>query len=317
MASRIHLATQIPIGIIDTSRGGTTVQAWTPIARMRKLDVPAVKEMLAKWDETIAAYDPKADLQKQVDKYEAKIAQMKKEGKKIPADMKRPTVASPGPAYTHRPPGSCYASAISPIAGLAVKGVIYHQGYNNCFNGVQGAKMYRAVFPELIRGWRDAFNDPKLPFGILSQCVAGDVQDLNHFLPYLTDTGARIREAQYQTFLEFYKAGDKNIGFASSYDLHHVSYHPQVKVPAGERLARWALATQYGMEDEFAWLPPMITEMKDAGRRHCPDVRSAGGCRGRRISHGRLCGCGQGHEIPARHGDLPGHRQGFPQACKI
>jgi sialate O-acetylesterase len=77
----------------------------------------------------------------------------------------------------------------------------------------------------------------------------------------MRDIGARIREAQYQTFLEFYKAGDKNIGFASTYDLRHTSYHPRVKVPAGERIARWALATQYEMEGKFTWLPPMIKEM--------------------------------------------------------
>lgn len=262
MARRVHMAAEVPIGVIDTSRGGTTVQAWTPEARMRKLDAPEVKEMLASSDENIAAYDPKADLQKQIKKYEDRIARLKKEGKKIPAGMKPPTKPNPGPEYSHRPPGNCYASVISPIAGFPVKGAIFHQGYNNCFDGVRGARMYRAVFPEMIRGWRDAFNDAEMPFGILSQCTAGKVQDLNHFLTHLTDIGARIREAQYQTFLEFYNAGDKNIGFVSTYDLRRSSYHPQVKIPAGERIARWALATQYGMDQEFRWPPPTRKEMK-------------------------------------------------------
>jgi sialate O-acetylesterase len=100
-----------------------------------------------------------------------------------------------------------------------------------------------------------------MPFGILSQCTAGSVQRPDDFLTKITDIGARVREAQYQTFLEFYKAGDKNIGFASTYDLRRASYHPGVKVPAGERIARWALATYYGMEKEFQWLPPMLKEM--------------------------------------------------------
>lgn len=262
MARRIHMVTGVPIGVINTSRGGTTVEAWTPEARLRKIDAPEAKEMLAKWDEQIAAYDPKADLQKQVDKYEAKVAELKEKKKAIPADMKPPTVPSPGPAYSHRPPGNCYASVIAPIAGFPVKGVIFHQGYNNCFDGVHGARMYRAVFPEMIRGWRDAFNDADLPFGILSQCTAGKVQDRNDFLAHIGDIGARIREAQYQTFLEFYKAGDKNIGFVSTYDLRRSSYHPGLKIPAGERIARWALATQYGMEEAFRWLPPILKEMK-------------------------------------------------------
>ena len=262
MARRIHMVTQVPIGVINTSRGGTLVEAWTPEARLRKMDAPAAKEMLARYDEKVAAYDPKADLQKQIKKYEDRIAQMRKQEKAIPAGMKPPTKPSPGPLYSHNRPGNCYASVISPIAGFAAKGAIFHQGYNNCFDGVRGAEMYRVVFPEMIRGWRDAFNDPQMPFGILSQCTAGNVQRLDDFLTKITDIGARIREAQYQTFLEFHKAGDKNIGFASTYDLRRASYHPGLEIPAGERIARWALATQYGMEKELRWLPPMIKEMK-------------------------------------------------------
>ena len=159
MTRRVHMVTQIPIGVIDTSRGGTLVEAWTPEARLRKMDALAAKEMLATYDDKVAAYDPQADLEKQIEKYEARIAEMKQQGKAIPADMKPPTVPNPGPLYSHNRPGNCYASVISPIAGFAVKGVIFHQGYNNCFDGVRGAKMYRVVFPELIRGWRDAFND--------------------------------------------------------------------------------------------------------------------------------------------------------------
>lgn len=262
MGRRVHMAAQVPIGLIDTSRGGTLVEAWTPEVRLRKMDAPAAKEMLARYDEKVAEYDPQADLQKQIDKYEDRIAQMKKEGKKIPAGMKPPTTPNPGPLYSHNRPGNCYASVIAPIAGFPVKGAIFHQGYNNCFQGVGGAEMYRVVFPEMIRGWRDAFNDPQMPFGILSQCTAGSVQNLNDFLTHLTDIGARIREAQYQTFLEFYNAGDKNIGFTSTYDLRRANYHPEVKIPAGERIARWALATQYGMEEGLRWLPPMLKEMK-------------------------------------------------------
>ena len=263
MARRRHMVSQVPIGIINTSRGGTTVEAWTPMARLRKSGVPVVKELLARHDKRLADYDPKAELAKQIRKYEGKIAGLKKAGKKIPANMKRPV----GPIKdthmsTHRPPGNCFGSVISPISGLPVKGAIFHQGYNNCFGGVWGATMYRAVFPEMIRGWREAFGDPKMPFGVLSQCVAGKVQNLNNFLPYMTDIGARLREAQYQTFVEFRKAGDKTIGFASTYDLRHVSYHPRVKVSAGERIARWALETQYGMQGKFTWLPPTIKETK-------------------------------------------------------
>ena len=57
--------------------------------------------------------------------------------------------------------------------------------------------------------------------------------------------GALIREAQYRTFRDLRDAGDEDIGFVSSFDLRKSWYHPQIKVPAGERAAKWALATQY------------------------------------------------------------------------
>lgn len=261
MARRIHMATQIPIGIINTSRGGTTVEAWTPLARLRKIDAPEVKARLAEADAELTAYSPEADLKKQIAKFEAQVAKLKKEGKNT-SHMKRPTTPNGGPSATHKMPGNCYSSVISPIAGFAVKGVIFHQGYNNCFQGTQGARMYRAVFPDTIRSWRGAFKDEGLPFCILSLCTAGNQQTRDDYLVHLDDIGAWIREAQYQTFLEFHNAGDKNIGFASTYDLRHSNYHPRVKIPAGERAAIWALVSQYGMGHGLEWLPPVLKEMK-------------------------------------------------------
>ena len=37
-ARRIHMASQVPIGVIDVSRGGTTVETWTPDPVLRKID---------------------------------------------------------------------------------------------------------------------------------------------------------------------------------------------------------------------------------------------------------------------------------------
>ena len=58
-----------------------------------------------------------------------------------------------------------------------------------------------------------------------------------HF-DHMADAEPYIREAQYKTFLDFYTAGDKNIGIVSTYDLRRRWYHPQLKIPAGERAAR-------------------------------------------------------------------------------
>ncbi len=156
---------------------------------------------------------------------------------------------------------------IAPIAGIRVKGAIFHQGFNNCFSGTEGAKMYRDVFPKMIKAWRKAFQAPEMPFGILSLCTAGTAQTSENYTQSMHDTGAYIRAAQYETFVELLNAGDDNIGFTSTYDLRRRWYHPQLKMPAGERIARWALATEYGFSKDLQWKPATIKEMKTQGDR--------------------------------------------------
>ncbi|HEX5790668.1 MAG TPA: hypothetical protein VFY13_05920, partial [Luteolibacter sp.] len=120
--------------------------------------------------------------------------------------------------------------------------------------------------PKMIASWRAAFNDPQMAFGIISLCTDATPQTLDNALECMTDYGIYVREAQYKVFLDLYKGGDKNIGFASSFDFRRAWYHPQEKIPAGERIARWAMATQYKIAN-IPWLPPMVTRMegKDGG----------------------------------------------------
>jgi len=260
-ARRLYMAAQIPIGVIDTSRGGTTVETWTPTATLKKIDTPEVKAKLAQWDKKIAEWDPKKDLENRVKGFHRWVADRKKRGDKIPANRKVPTDLRPGPAMDQNRPGNCYSSMIAPIAGLSVKGAIFHQGYNNALgSGSAGAAMYYQIFGKMITSWRAAFGDPKMAFGIISLCTAGRPQTRDDYLEKMLNDGIYIREAQYKTFLDFYKAGDKNIGFVSSFDQRRSWYHPQKKVQVGERTAAWALATQYDVD--IPWLPPMYKEMK-------------------------------------------------------
>ena len=61
-ARRIHMASEVPIGIIDASRGGTTVETWTPNQVLRQMESPSVKTLLAEWDQKVSDFDPQADL---------------------------------------------------------------------------------------------------------------------------------------------------------------------------------------------------------------------------------------------------------------
>ena len=260
-ARRIHMATRIPIGVVDVSRGGTALVTWMPIDELKNIDTTEVKGVLAEWEKKVAEFDPKQDLEKRRKQFADWAEKQKAAGKEIPADRKPPTEPLPGPVADMNLPGSLYAGTLSSIAGLPVKGAIWHQGYNDALMP-NGHKLYARVFPEMIKAWRAAFNDPAMPFGIITQETQDQPQTLENFLPPMIDEGNYIREVHYQTFLNFRKAGDKSIGYASSFDQHRAWYHPQIKIPVGERIAKWALATQYGTN--IRWLPPQLQEVKTA-----------------------------------------------------
>ena len=267
---RLFMASRVPIGLIDASEGGTTVEAWTPQDVLQKIDGKETKDMMKEWADKIAAFDPQADLKKRIESYNANKDKDRKGAKvkSLPANSAPPTDLRPGPAADKNRPGCRYASVIKPLSGLTIKGAVFHQGFNNCFNGSAGARMYYQVFGKMIAAWRQTFNDPQMPFCIISLCTAGEPQTRENYLRPMYDVGPYIREAQYKTFRDLHDAGDKNIGFASSFDQRKSFYHPQIKVPVGERAAKWAIVTQCGLitgrDAEEYWLPPSIKEVKIA-----------------------------------------------------
>lgn len=262
-ARRIHAASQIPIGVIDASRGGTTVETWTPSATLRAMESAPTRALLAKFDAAVDAWDPQLDLERRIDQHRQRIERLAAEGKSISEDERTPPDdLRPGPLGDPNFPGNCYAGMIAPLAGLSIKGAIFHQGYNNAFDGSVGVDMYRDVFPEMIASWRRTFDDPKMPFGILSLCTEGYPQTRENYCEKMFDAGIELRAVHYRTFLDLYESGDANVGYASAYDLRRRWYHPQLKIPAGERIARWALATQYGFGSQIEWKPPMLVSVE-------------------------------------------------------
>lgn len=259
-ARRVHMATQVPIGMIDISRGGTCIETWLARSELNAIDAPEVASKLAEWDQKIADFDPQEDLEERIKRHDDWVVRMKKDGKDIPANRTAPTDPRPGPAMDMNRPGNCYASMMAPIAGLSVKGALWHQGYNNAMQP-NGHVMYYQLFSKMIASWRATFNDSEMPFGIISLCTAGEPQNLDNYVEMMADEGNYIREVQYRTFLDHKNAGDPNVGFASSFDQRRAWYHPQIKIPVGERIARWALATQYGMSKHIQWEPPTYQEM--------------------------------------------------------
>ncbi|MCD6332366.1 MAG: hypothetical protein J7L89_03750 [Bacteroidales bacterium] len=206
---RVYMATQIPIGLIDASWGGTTVEAWVSRDQLKTID--RNRGLLDLWDARIRADTAKAS--------------------------------------DRNNPGASYNGMLGIFGGLSVKGILFHQGFNNALGDAR-PKLYGQNLELMIRQWRATFNNASLPFGIIELSAGGEPQTLDNFEIRMVDAGCYIREAQLKAYLDL-----PDVGFVSAYDQQVHWYHPFKKVELGERMARWALATQYGYD--FGWKPAL------------------------------------------------------------
>jgi sialate O-acetylesterase len=139
-------------------------------------------------------------------------------------------------------PSAIYNSMVHPLTPYAMRGAIWYQGESN---GNEGITYYQKKHA-LVKGWRNAFQNPNLGFYWVQLC--------NFKQPGTTPGGgdgwAKIREAQTQA-LDL-----KHTGMAVIIDLadaHNPNdIHPKNKQDVGGRLAQWALNQTYGKKHMVA-----------------------------------------------------------------
>lgn len=233
---RLHRAGQVPIGLIDASRGGTTVETWTSRSSLEK--IPGAAKLVSLWDQRAAEFDPEADLVEQLKNWERHAESQRAKGKK---PRPKPTVR-PGPALDQNRPANCYNQMLTVLDGLAVRGAIWHQGYNNALGDAR-PQLFHEIFQTMIRDWRAVFQDEDLPFGIIGFSAGGEPQSLDNFEAQMVDASPYIREAQYRAAQEM-----ENVAYVASWDQQMNWYHPFKKVALGERMARWAMAEALGLK---------------------------------------------------------------------
>ena len=140
--------------------------------------------------------------------------------------------------------GCCYNQMIAPLQPYGIRGVIWYQGESNCGHEAQ----YQKMFPALIRGWRETWQEGNFPFLFvqLAPCV--------NWTPGL-------REAQLLTL-----AKTTNTAMVVTTDYGEANnIHPLRKEPVGVRLALAARAIAYGEKIEYSG--PVYESLKIEGRR--------------------------------------------------
>ena len=237
-ALMLHRELDVPVGIICTAWGGKPSEAFT--SREGLLTEPEGKSLVDQLDAAMAGYDPakaQANYEKALANWKKKAAEIKEANKT--AEKKQKLPRQPGkpssPALAPNRPSSIYNAMIHPWVGYAMKGAIWYQGESNASR----AKQYETIFPQLILDWRRLWKT-ELPFYFVQ--LANFKKPSTE--PGVPDAWAELQNAQLLT-LSLPKTGMaiiNDIGMAND-------IHPRNKLDVGERLARWALAKDYGKDD--------------------------------------------------------------------
>ncbi|HEY0009088.1 MAG TPA: sialate O-acetylesterase [Tepidisphaeraceae bacterium] len=237
-ALTLYKVLNVPVGIIDTSKGASKLRTWVDPATLKaeamfKLDLEEDAKKIAAYPQV------KAKMDADVKKWE--------EEKAAAAAAKTPfTKPNPGPGWAGTPggpddmfrPGTFYNGMIHPLLPTAMRGVIWYQG-----EGDAGLYDYYAKgFPAMITAWRKLFEQGDFPFYWVQLSSYGD--SVSTLWPFM-------REAQ-NAALKL-----PNTGHAISFDLGQAqNIHPQRKQEVGRRLARVALARTYGQKIKDAGPKP-------------------------------------------------------------
>ena len=231
---QLHLTLDVPIGLIDNAWGGSSCEAW--VRRELLDDIEIYKPLLERWAETEAKPENVAVSgpfeQKMATWWEDNL-KAKKAGKSSPPFPKWPG----GPMHTQHRPGNLFHGRLKPIFPYSVRGAIWYQGESNAGRAFQ----YRQLFPLMIENWREEWESDMSFYWV----------QLADFMAESTEPGesawAELREAQTMTLKKLPKTGE-----AVTIDLGEASdIHPRNKREVGLRLARWAMANDYGIKVDF------------------------------------------------------------------
>jgi len=236
---KIHQELGVPVGLINTSWGGTPAEAWTSAETLADDYYTPLHE---RWTAIIDGYPEavKKYNEETIPAWKEAVAKAKAEGETPP---RRP-YAPQGPSSPHRP-SNLYNAMIAPLLNSPIAGAIWYQGESNAGRAYQ----YRKLFSDMIQDWRAKWGQPEFPFFFVQ---------LANFTAVAPQPGesawAELREAQNMA-LALPKTGMAviiEIGEATN-------IHPKNKQDVGKRLAMAALGVAYGKD--VAWSSPLYDSM--------------------------------------------------------
>ncbi|MFN0196806.1 MAG: sialate O-acetylesterase [Planctomycetaceae bacterium] len=274
----LHQELNVPIGLINTSWGGTRIEPWTTVDGFKS--VPALSSIVDEIAQANATHQANCtSTVAQIAEWLPKAQAAAAAGEAIPD----PPVWPVHPLNGNSRPTGLYNGMVHAIAPLAVRGAIWYQGESNLGEGM----MYHEKMKALIHSWRKFWGD-EMPF-LFVQLAPYRYGAAPNLLP-------EIWEAQTATLAVPYT------GMAVTTDIATVNdIHPPNKQDVGKRLALWALAKTYGKSD-LVYSGPLYKSMSVKGNKVVLSFDHVGGGLasrdGQPLSHFTIAG-ENGEFVPA------------------
>ena len=261
----LHAKLGVPVGLINSSVGGTEIEAWTSLDAQK--NVPEIKPTFDDWDKRIASWNPeaaKAQYEKQRAAWQAAVDAAKAASAAKSAEAAKPTDGAKTAAVPDKPlpreprplndprldsnrPANLFNGKIAPLIPFAIKGAIWYQGESNADTVARGYA-YRVELPLLIEDWRKRWGT-EFPFAWVQ---------LPEYIAHSSDGWCLVREAMLQSLRVPHTGMAVAMGLGDAHDIH-----PKRKQEVGHRLAEWALNTVYGGKSESSG--PVYTGKKIDG----------------------------------------------------
>lgn len=235
----LHQSLKLPVGLINSSWGGTPIEAWTSLDVQQSK--PEFAPLLERWRKKVEApYNEAAAMaryEKQLEAWKTAAEARKAEGKPAGAPPKKPVAPRLDPGH----PANLYNGMIAPLIPFALRGVIWYQGENNA--GSQQPALYNKQLPLLIADWRRRWGQGDFPFAwVQLPNYKKRSED-----PGAPSTWAIVREAMLRSL------SVPNTGMAIVIDSgEEANIHPRNKQVVGARLALWAKAKAYGQKIPYS-----------------------------------------------------------------
>lgn len=233
----IQPETGVPIGIINSSRGGTWIENWTPAAVVEQS--ASCQAYMTEFRKALDGY-PEARVrhEKELADFNARFPTKaaltaENEARKGRGEKPLEPPAEPrGPDHYNRP-GSLFNGMIAPLVPYALKGVLWYQGEGNVWEFAT----YDQKIVAMIQAWRGLWARPDLPF-LMSELAPFNAHSVTPQDSARTRFGITLAK------------GARGAGFAWTITIpdggEQHDIHPRAKEIPGERFAALALARIYG-----------------------------------------------------------------------